>query len=77
VKGTFIRDADFFNFPQPDPYPDEDHGSSTAFVKMGIKELCSPFPPTKDYCKERTQRAKGVIRYQQDPLLLKYRLGGK
>jgi hypothetical protein len=38
--------------------PDKDQASGTASLKMGITELSSPLPPTKDYRKQRMQRAK-------------------
>ena len=74
MKGTSIRDTDFFDFSQPVPCPDEDQGSGTAFIKMGINELCSPLPLTKDYHKECMHRAKGV-KVPTRPTALKVQVG--
>jgi hypothetical protein len=43
---------------------------------MGITELSSPLPPTKDYRKQRTQRAKGV-NVPTRPAALKVQIGWK
>jgi hypothetical protein len=76
VKGNSVRDADFFNFTQPGPYPEEDQGSIKVFIKMGITKLSSPYPPAKDYYKERMQMAKSV-KVPTRPAALKVQVGWK
>jgi len=76
AKGTSIIDADFFNFPPPSVDPGEDPASGTASLKMGITELSSPLPSTKDYHKQRMQRAKGV-KVPTRPAALKVQVGWK
>jgi hypothetical protein len=76
VKGTSVIDADFFNFPPPSIDPGKYPASGTASLKMGIAELSSPLPPTKDYHKQRMQRAKNV-KVTTRPAALKVQVGWK